>query len=167
MPFNPDDSFTLPTGATNAFAGQTIASATWDAIFTDIQAALSHNLGVRVFAARTINFNPSVATDTAITVSLTTASYMVDRVIIANANHSLTTAVVGLYTAVGAGGLTLALSQSVNVSTSLADTANNMMTLITASASIYALTDTTLQFRIVTAEGATATADVILYVRPL
>lgn len=170
MPFNPDGTFTLPTGATNAFAGQTIASATWDAIFTDIQTALGHNLGIRSFVARTVNFNPSVATDNPITVSLTTSRYLLEKIVLTNATGTLTTAVVGLYTAASGGGVTLVLSTQPNVTTGTNDTAGNLTTLTictTLSVTNMALNDTTLQFRVITAEGGAATADVILYVRPL
>ncbi len=166
MPYNPDGSFTLPTGATNAFAGQTIASATWNATFTDIQNALSHNLGVRVFAARTVNFNPSVATDTAINVSVTTVNYRVTNLTIANASATLTTAQVGLFTAVSAGGIAvIGTGVAVTVSSSLPDTLNNIQ-IITPSISMRSFSDATLQFRIVVAQGGPATADVLLTVVP-
>ena len=42
MSFNPTTGiYTPPNGATNAFPGEVIASATWNAIFTDISAALT------------------------------------------------------------------------------------------------------------------------------
>ena len=195
--------FTPPNGAENAFAGQTIASATWNATFTDIcnnglavlgesppntvkgnpgataavvtdmtvaQSQVMFKQGLLSFPLRGINFNPSVATDNSLAISVPTARYLLDKLVITNASQTLTTAVVGLYTAVGAGGIPLALSQSVNVSSSLTDTFGNMAALtFTASTSIVntAFNDASLQFRIVTAEGAAATADVILYVRPM
>ena len=189
-----------PNGAENAFAGQTIASATWNAIFTDlsnnglavlgespantikgnntgstavvtdltpvqVQAALK--TGLLAFPLRAVNFNPSIATDNTLAVSVPTARYMVDRLAITNASGTLTTSVVGLYTATGAGGVTVALSQSLNITSSLADTANDTQILLLNSQSLFALNDATLQFRIVTAQGSAATADVILYVRPM
>lgn len=41
MPFNISGIYTPPDGAENAFPGQVIASATWNAIFTDISTALT------------------------------------------------------------------------------------------------------------------------------
>ena len=42
MPYNTSTGvFTPPNGATNAFPGEIIASATWNAIFTDISTALT------------------------------------------------------------------------------------------------------------------------------
>ncbi len=166
MPYNSDDSFTLPTGATNAFSGQTIASATWNSVFTDIQTALSHNLGVRVFAARAVNFNPSVIVDVPIAVSVTTANYRVTNLTIANASATLTTSQVGLFTAVGAGGIAIiGTGVAVTVSSSLVDTLNNIQ-IITPSISMRSFNDATLQFRVTIAQGSAATADVLLTVVP-
>lgn len=53
MPFNADGTFTMVNGATNAFPGEIIASATWNSIFTDIQTALSR-LGPATFADPTV-----------------------------------------------------------------------------------------------------------------
>lgn len=41
MPYSSSGAYTAATGATTAFSGQVIASATWNAIFTDLQTALS------------------------------------------------------------------------------------------------------------------------------
>lgn len=41
MPFDSAGVYTPPNGATNAFAGQIIASATWNALFADIASALT------------------------------------------------------------------------------------------------------------------------------
>lgn len=41
MPFDATGTYTPPTGAENAFPGKIIASATWNAIFIDIAAALT------------------------------------------------------------------------------------------------------------------------------
>lgn len=166
MPYNADGSFTMVTGATSAFAGQTIASATWNSIFTDLQTGLSHNDGLMRFAARAVNFNPSVATDLAISISVPTARYFFQSGHITNASATLTTAAVGLFTAVGGGGVTIVGSTTLTVSSSLADTANNMQVLTTSLGTV-AFSDATLQFRVITPQGSAATADVILYMRPL
>jgi hypothetical protein len=167
MPYNSDGSFTLPTGATNAFAGQTIASATWNSVFTDIQNALSHNLGMKSFAVRAVNFNPSVATDIAINVSITTIRYRVDTIAITNASASLSAGAVGLFTAIGGGGTVVVGSFTLTVTSSLADAANNAQIVAPGGGATTAFSDTSLQFRIITAVGSAATADVILFVRPL
>ena len=41
MPFDDTGTYTPPSGAEDAFPGQVIASATWNAIFTDISTALT------------------------------------------------------------------------------------------------------------------------------
>lgn len=41
MSFNAAGTYIAPTGSTTAFAGQTIASATWNAIFTDLTSAIN------------------------------------------------------------------------------------------------------------------------------
>lgn len=49
MPFDPTTGiYTPPDGAENAFPGETIRSATWNAIFTDISEALSQ-IGPSIF----------------------------------------------------------------------------------------------------------------------
>ena len=58
MPFNPATGvYTPPNGAENAFPGQIIASATWNAIFTDISNALTQ-LGLQLVNWQC--FNPRI-----------------------------------------------------------------------------------------------------------
>lgn len=167
MPFNSDDSFTLPAGATNAFSGQTIASATWNAINTDVQSALSHSAGLRAFALRAVNFQQT-GVDVAISVTVPTARYRIDQVVITNLSATLVAAGVSLYTGTAQGGVAIAVSQSFpNLSATATDTANNAAILVLNSMSIFAFNDATLQFRLVNPSGGAATADVILYVRPM
>jgi hypothetical protein len=76
MPFNPGTGvYTPPNGAENAFAGQIIASATWNAIFTDISAALTQLAqGLVTVAPRTITAIGSFAINTTDTLVLVQAS---------------------------------------------------------------------------------------------
>jgi|SRR5882672_4122859 len=166
MPYNTDDSFTLPNGATNAFAGQTIASATWNAVNTDVQSALSHGLGVRSFAVRTVNFNPSVATDILINVSITSVRYSIEAIRITNASASLTSVTVGLFISPGAVGPIIA-STTLTLSSTSGDSGNNLQVITDGQTNTRALSDVSVNFRIMVAQGSPATADVILYVRPL
>lgn len=167
MPFNADGSFTEPAGSTNAFSGQTIASATWNAINTDVQSALSHSAGLRAFALRTVNFQQT-GVDVAISVTVPTARYRIDQVVITNLSATLVAAGVSLYTGAAQAGVAIAVSQSFpSLSVSTSDTANNMAVMVLNSVSIVAFNDATLQFRLVNPSGGAATADVILYVRPL
>ena len=164
MSYNSDNSFTLPNGATNAFAGQVIASATWNSVFTDIQTALSHGAAYKSFALRAVNFNPSVATDVAISISIPTSRYQVLNIVIGNASASLGAAAVGLFTAVGGGGVTIIGSTTLTVTSSLTDTAANMQAITSSTANTKAYNDATLQFRVIVAQGSAATADVILFI---
>ncbi len=169
MPYNSDGSFTLPGGSTNAFAGQTIASATWNGTFTDIQTGLSHNDGLMRFVLRGVNFNQT-GVDVAISITVPTARYKIDMVAITNLSASLTSSGVALYTGAGKTGVAVCLSQSFvspNLTTTATDTANNMAILVINSGSVIAFNDATLQFNLVNSSGGAATADVILYVRPM
>lgn len=167
MPFNADGSFSEVNGATNAFAGQTIASATWNAIFTDLATALTHSAGLRAFALRGVNFNQT-GVDVVISVSVPTARYMIDRIAITNLSATLAASGVALYTGAGKTGIAIAVSQSFpNLAQGVTDVANNAALLVLNSVSIIAFNDTTLQFNLVNASGGAATADVILYVRPM
>jgi len=59
VPFNPNTGvYSPPNGAENAFPGEVIASATWNAIFTDIAAALTQ------LGQQQIVYNPRVVTAT-------------------------------------------------------------------------------------------------------
>lgn len=192
--------FTPPTGSENAFAGQTIASATWNSTFTDLcnnglaivgkagaptikgnnsgavgvvgdlspgQVGGMIGVGLYAFASRGVNFNQT-GVDVALSVSVPTARYMVDRVAITNASQTLTTSAVALFTAAGGTGIMIISSAQVSVSSSLADTPAGATILpLSASISSIAFSDATLQFRLIQAQGAAATADVILYVRPM
>lgn len=65
-PFADDGVYTPPDGATDAFAGELIRSATWNAIFTDISIALTQlGQGNDVLAPRVITLAGTVTvTDT-------------------------------------------------------------------------------------------------------
>ena len=81
MPFNITTGvYTAPAAATDAFAGKVIASADWNAIFTDIQTALTQ------LGQKQIVFSPRIITTVgAITVAVT------DLIILIGANVSTIT----------------------------------------------------------------------------
>lgn len=172
MAYNSDGSYTAPSGATNAFSGETIASATWNSIGTDYATAFStpgRTGGLRI-ASRTVNFNPSVTVDVTISIPLPVGSsrYIVERVQLANASANISTAKVNLFT--GAGGTGTAIvgsSTAVTVTTSASDTANNTQALTINSGDTISYNDTSLFFRITTPQGSAATADVILFIKAL
>lgn len=192
--------YTPPNGSENAFAGQTISSATWNATFTDLsnnglavvgksgaktlkgnntsaigvvadmtvaQANALLGTGVISFPVRGVNFNPSVATDLAISVNSPTTRYTFNALFITNASGTLSTSAVGLFTATGGGGLTVIGSATLTVTTSLADAVGNAQLLTSSIINTVAFSDSTFQFRVIVPQGGAATADVILYVRPM
>lgn len=130
-------------------------------------------LGFIVYTTTGVNFN-SGNTDTALTITLPTGftRFIVNRVYISHASQTLTTSTVGVYTATGAGGTALTALTANTVSTASDSTANNVMILAntTANPTLVAAslaTPNTIYFRVGTAQGAAATADVSVYYTPL
>lgn len=75
MAFNPATGiYTPPNGATNAFPGEVIASATWNAVFTDIATALTQ------LGQQQIVYNPRI-----ITLPGTFTVGLLDRIILVEA----------------------------------------------------------------------------------
>jgi hypothetical protein len=119
------------------------------------------------FGASAINFN-SANSDTTITINAPSGynRYKITSVIISNASQTLTTATVGLFTAAGGGGVAIVTSATaVTVSTASANTNNNMQTLTVNNQNTTSWTLSQLFFRVQTAEGAAATADVQIVIQ--
>lgn len=113
----------------------------------------------------------SANTDTPINITLPDnfgiTKYRINAIFVSNrgTTASLTTATAGLFTAAGGGGTAIAANQALSTITSNADNvANNIMALTQAN---LRLSDTTLFFRIGTAQGAATTLDVFIYISPL
>lgn len=127
--------------------------------------------GVAVIA-RGVNFN-SGNTDTAIPVALPPgfSRYMVSSVRISNPSGTLTTSTFGLYTAASAGGTALITAGTAcTISTASEGTANNSQTVAATNSTTrsHSITNTpTLYFRIATAQGSAATADVLIAFIPV
>lgn len=177
MGFAADGTYTPPNGAENAFAGQTIASATWNAIFTDLSTALTLlgkgplpvvNAGTLGFFKKTVDFN-SANSDNSIAITLPTgvANYTVGNLKIANASASISTATFSLFTAAGATGVTVITSTAITITTALANTANNAMTVAPLTANTITYNVATLFFRVGTPQGSAATADVLITIIPI
>lgn len=123
------------------------------------------------FTSPGINFN--APGDTAIPVSLPNGMtrLTINVVAISNASHSLTSASVALCTATGGGGTCIAAAQSPTVSATSDASNNNTQNLTltnnaTTSFLLANLTNNNLYFHIATGEGAAATADVTVSIRP-
>jgi hypothetical protein len=119
--------------------------------------------------ATAVNFN-SANTDTAITIQLPAGatSYQVLSVKIANPSASLSTSTWGLFSATGGGGTAIfAAGQANTVTTAAANTNNNSMLAAPATAGTQAYNFATLQFRVGTAQGSAATANVMIEIAPI
>lgn len=116
---------------------------------------------------RGVNFN-SANTDNPITVSLPTgtSNYSLNFVRIANASASISTATYGLYTAASAGGTGILTATAITVTSASANTNNNSMQTSIGSGTTQSFNVTTLYFRIGTAQGTAATADVFIELIP-
>lgn len=115
------------------------------------------------YAFKGINFN-SANTDNALTFTLPAgiSRYRFNNCNISNASASITTATAGVFSAVSGGGIALANNQALTVSQSVANTNSNTMGLVINNGNTEAYNLTTLYFRIGTAQGTAATADVII-----
>ena len=118
--------------------------------------------------AQNVDLN-SANTDNAITISPPKTNYYLHSVAIKNkgATASITTATAGLFTAAGGGGTALAANQPLSALTSNAvNTAGGLMFMTMAASNQWA-NRTTLYFRVGTAQGAAAMADVYVFIQPL
>jgi hypothetical protein len=114
-----------------------------------------------------VNFN-SANTDTAIPIKLPigASNYRIVDVIIGDASASISTATFGIFSATGGGGTVIvAGGTAITITASAANTANNMQVVTPATTESFSFA--TLYFRVGTAQGSAATADVILRIVPL
>jgi hypothetical protein len=110
----------------------------------------------------------SANTDNIININRPAPFWQLHRVVVRNrgTTGSLTTATAGVFTAAAAGGTALAVNQSLSgITSATVNVAGNMMDL-TLSSSNQWQDRTELYFRVGTAQGAAATADVYIYVVP-
>lgn len=122
-----------------------------------------------VIKAVGVNFN-SANTDTTIPVTLPTgvSNYQIASVRIANASASISTATYGLFSAAAGGGTAIIPSpQAITVTTAGANTNNNSLTATPTNSGTQSWNFSNLFFRVVTAQGSAATADVIITLVPL
>ncbi len=155
--------YTPPAAAENAVAGKIIASADWNAIFTDNQTALNQLAGAYI---NIVGVAFSVTSAASIPVILPTGftQYLVDSVRISGASTSLTTAKVALFTAAAGGGNQIISSTGVT-----AATAGVVQQIVPTSANTFAFGSsvTPLFFQVMVVASVSATANVTLHVVPL
>jgi hypothetical protein len=165
MPWS-DWIYTAPAAATDAYPGKVIASADWNAIFTDLQTAL--NQLAQHTVATAVNFNAVGDTAMAITLPTGFTRYTLGNIRISGASASLTTAQFGLFTAASGGGTAIISGgTAITVSTASDNTNNNAMIATPSNANTQSFTAATLYFRVTNAEGSAATAGVTLVYTPL
>lgn len=121
--------------------------------------------------------NMNVTTDQPIVLSVPTAAFMIDQIVISNPSVSMTTAAGGFYTAASKGGVAVVSSGQAysSLTTNAASTTGNAMlaTIATAGNTTdfagYLQTSpiNTLYLSLTTGQGAAATADVRVYCRPI
>lgn len=106
-------------------------------------------------------------TDTTIAINCPTTNYYVHTVVVKNkgTTASLTTATAGVFTSTGGGGIAVASNQALSGIT--ANAVNTAAGLMLMSVNKPWLDKSTLYFRVGTAQGAAATADVYVYIAPL
>lgn len=136
-----------------AFARTLLADATAAAMRSTL--GLFANYGL-LAEAQGINVN--AVADTSLTVGA--SRYVIDRIIVANATLSLTTATAGLFTAAGGGGVTLAADQALSALTS---SAKYLELSEQAIVGTDVRTEGTLYFRIGTAQGSAGTVSVSIF----
>lgn len=125
--------------------------------------------GILAFPITGVNFNSS-NNDNSIAITLPTGRtrYQVLDCIISNASHTLVTATAGLFTAASGGGVAIVTAASaISVSATTDATNNNSQAMTINNAGTETYTATTLFFRTAAAEGAAATGDVTVRIKPL
>jgi hypothetical protein len=108
-------------------------------------------------------------TDNAIQITSLWTDWVLHSVVVKNkgTTASLTAATAGLFTATGGGGAVLAANQALNAITSNAVNTDRNLTSLALSAPFVSRNHERLYFRVGTAQGAAATADVYLFIQPL
>ena len=131
------------------------------------------NIAFKRYTFTGINMNVATTDHTlAFTLPTGTTTYEVSECIIWGASHTLTTATAGLFTAASGGGYGsgICADQAITITSGTANTDLNAQSLTQATdpaAKLTCFTANPLYFRVGTAEGATATANVTLILRVL
>ena len=146
-----------------------LASWTTDGVIQDAGVTFLNTYGMFSYTKQQINFN-SANTDNPLLINLPAGytRYRIHSIFISNASQTLTTATCGVFTQAGGLGTAIVTSGSaITVSQSAEDTINNLQSLAINNQSTMSLIDTTLYFRVQTAQGAAATGTVTIFYQPL
>ena len=146
-----------------------LASWTTDGVVQDAGVSFANSYGMLASVLQGIDFN-SANTDNPIPINLPAGytRYRIHQILISAASASLSTATCGVFTQPSAAGLGVVASGSaITVTQPLGDTNNNMQALTIVNQSTLALIDTTLFFRVQTAQGSAATGNVAVFFQPM
>jgi hypothetical protein len=164
---------TSPTINTAAISGGTIDNAIIGGttpVAGTFTTLLAGNLSGYVVKATGVNFNSSNS-DTTIAVPLPAGvtNYQILNLRLANASASISTATFGLFSAAAGGGTAIIANNAfaITVTASAANTLNNSQTVTPANSTVQSWNFANLFFRIGTAQGVAATADVVITIIPL
>lgn len=125
--------------------------------------------GVLRYTLNNVNLN-SANTDNTFSFSLPSGftRWQVFRCLVTNASTSLTTVTAGLFTGAGGIGQTIAANQALSsITQTAANVTGNMFLMSITNPNSEAYSVSTVYFRIGTAQGSAATADVVLQISPL
>lgn len=125
--------------------------------------------GVLRYTLKNVNLNLANTDNTfSLTLPAGFTRWHVFRCIVTNASTSLTTVTAGLFTGAGGTGQTLVANQALSSITQSATNVNgNMFLMSVTNQNSEAYSVSTVYFRIGTAQGSAATADVVLQISPL
>jgi len=146
-----------------------LVSWTTDGVVQDAGVNLGSTYGTFVSGLTNINFN-ATNTDNPIPINLPAGytRYRIENILISGASGTLSTATCGVFTQPAAAGVAVVTTgTAITVTASAADTNNNMQSLTINSQNTLALSDTVLYFRVQTAQGSAATANVFIFYKPL
>lgn len=124
--------------------------------------------GLLQFTLKGVNFN-SANTDNSVVVPLPAGftNFRVQNIVISSASASISTATAGVFRQTGGTGQVIAANQALTVTQSNINTNNNGMVLTLTNASTEFYFGGSLFFRIGTAQGSPATANVTFLINPL
>ena len=140
-----------------------------DGVAEDAGVTFTNTYGLFSYTKQQINFN-SANTDNPLLINLPAGytRYRIHNILIFNASQTLSTATCGVFTqAAGLGTAIVTSGTAITVTQSAEDTINNMQSLSINNQSTMSLIDTTLYFRVQTAQGAAATGTVTIFYQPL
>lgn len=140
-----------------------------DGVIQDAGYSLANTYGMFVVTVLGINFN-SANTDNPIAIPIPAGftKYRIHQILLSGASASLSSATCGVFTATAAGGTAVVTTgTAITVTATAGDTNNNMQAFTINDQNTMALIDTTLYFRVQTAQGSPALGNVSVFFQPL